>query len=245
VNVSFPSAKEHPVVEYQHLLSAVGRHIDVTDTAEVKNGVEAVLGAVDQILDADARGRLGALLPASLRATMGTASATRTMTTEAFIAVVASGGGYTSDRARYWAQAVLAALAENDADAAAIVAPALPDPSLMQPLGQGPAPVGSGVATGLSPRILDADEVARALRELPGWTGDTTRIVRTIDVPAERVSPLTDAVHRIESELNHHARIDDGTDGLTFTVWTHSLGRVTDLDLDLARRIDEAIETVA
>jgi pterin-4a-carbinolamine dehydratase len=28
-------------------------------------------------------------------------------------------------------------------------------------------------------------------------------------------------------------------------VWTHSLNRVTDLDLQLASRIDEAIRTVA
>lgn len=211
----------------------------------MRSGVEAVLGAVDQVLDADARGRLGALLPASLRATMGTASATRTMTTDEFVAVVASGGGYPSERARYWAQAVLAAMAEDDADAAEIVRPALPDPTLMQPLGQGPAPVHTGVATNLSPEILEADEVARALRGMPGWTGDTSRLVRTVEIPAERVAPLTDAVHRIESELDHHARIENGADGLTFTVWTHSLDRVTELDLNLARRIDEAIATVA
>lgn len=233
------------MLEYQQFLSAVGRHIDVSDTTEVKNGVEAVFGAVDQVLDADARGRLAAELPGSLRSTMGTASATRTMTTEEFVAVVASGGGYTTERGRYWAQAVLAALAENDPDAAEIVRPALPDATLMQPLGQGPAPVRSGVPTDRSPEILEADEISRALAAMPGWTGDTTRITRTIDIPAERVAPLTDAVHRIEAELDHHANIDNGPDGLTFTVWTHTLGRVTEMDLNLARRIDEAISNVA
>lgn len=233
------------MLEYQSFLSAVGRHIAVSDTAEVKAGVEAVLGAVDQVLDADARGRLAALLPGSLRATMGTGTATRALTTDAFVEVVASGGGYPTERARYWAQAVLAALAESDADAAEIIRPALPDPTLFQPLGQGPAPVRTGVATNLSPEILEPDEIARNLATMPGWTGDTSRIVRTVEIPAERVAPLTDAVHRIETELGHHARIDNGTDGLTFTVWTHSLDRVTELDLTLARRIDEAIATVA
>jgi pterin-4a-carbinolamine dehydratase/uncharacterized protein (DUF2267 family) len=233
------------VLDYQQFLSAVGRHLDVSDTEEVKTGVQAVFGAVDQILDADARGRLAAELPGSLRNTMGTGSATRSLTTDQFVSVVASGGGYTTERARYWAQAVLAALAENDPDAAEIVRPALPDDTLMRPLGQGPAPVHSGVPTNLSPEILEPDEVTRALAAMPGWTGDTTRITRTIDIPAERVAPLTDAVHRIETELNHHANIDNGPDGLTFTVWTHSLSRVTEMDVNLARRIDEAIATVA
>jgi pterin-4a-carbinolamine dehydratase/uncharacterized protein (DUF2267 family) len=233
------------VLEYQQFLSAVSGHIDVSDAEELKAGIQAVLGAVDQVLDADARGRLAAELPGSLRNTMGTGSATRAMSTGEFVAVVASGGGYTTERGRYWAQAVLAALAELDPQAADLVRPALPDASLMQPLGQGPAPVHSAVATRRSPEILEADEVARALAGMPGWTGDTSRITRTIDIPAERVTPLTNAVHRIESELDHHANIDNGPDGLTFTVWTHTLGRVTDMDLDLARRIDEAIATVA
>jgi pterin-4a-carbinolamine dehydratase len=31
---------------------------------------------------------------------------------------------------------------------------------------------------------------------------------------------------------------------VTFEVWTHSLDRVTDMDVQLARRIDEAVEAV-
>jgi pterin-4a-carbinolamine dehydratase/uncharacterized protein (DUF2267 family) len=233
------------VLEYQQFLAAVGRHIAVPDTEQVKVGVEAVLGAVDQVLDADARGRVAAELPGSLRASIGTASATRSMTVEEFVAVVASGGGYTSERGRYWTQAVLAAIAELDPETAEIIRPSLPDASLMQPLGQGPAPVHSGVATNLSPEILEPDEIARALAAMPGWTGDTTRITRTIEIPAERVEPLTQAVHRIQTQLDHHANIRNGEDGLTFTIWTHTLNRVTELDLNLARAIDEAIATVA
>ena len=37
------------MLEYQQFLSAVGRHIDVSDTEEVKAGVQAVFGAVDQV----------------------------------------------------------------------------------------------------------------------------------------------------------------------------------------------------
>jgi pterin-4a-carbinolamine dehydratase len=101
------------------------------------------------------------------------------------------------------------------------------------------------VPTNRSPEILESDEIARALAAMPGWTGDEQRIQRTIEIPPERVTPLTDAVHRIEAELDHHAQIDNDPAGLTFTVWTHSLSRVTELDLQLAQRIDEAIRNVA
>ena len=109
-------------------------------------------------------------------------------------------------------------------------------------------------------RLADAGESGLAMiddlcddERFDKLVGDGQKAVRSfgrsalsaIEIPAERVEPLTSAVHRIESELNHHARISRDDSGLTFTVWTHSLGGVTDLDLDLARRIDEAIRTVA
>jgi pterin-4a-carbinolamine dehydratase len=238
------------MIEYSAFVSAVGRHLGVDDTAEIRSGIEAVLGAVAQILDADARGRLGAELPGSLRTAIPTAGATRSMSTEELLGVVAALGNYPVERSRYWTQAVLAGLGDVDPAAAEIIAPALPDTGLTEPLGQGPAPRGSGVPTNRQPEILELDEIQRQIAGMPGWTGDEQRLVRTVEIPAERVAPLTDAVHRIETELGHHAgidneRIDKDRAGLTFTVWTHSLNRVTDLDLQLASRIDEAIRTVA
>jgi pterin-4a-carbinolamine dehydratase/uncharacterized protein (DUF2267 family) len=233
------------VLEYQAFVQAVGRHLGVSDTAELKAAIEAVLGAVDQFLDADARGRLVVELPGSLRPAVGTASATQEASTREFVAIVGSLGGYTDQRARYVAQAVLAAVAELDPAAADVIRPALPDETLMAPLGQGPAPAGSAVATRRQPEILSLEEIQRFTAGATGWTGDEAKLVRTVDVPAERVDPLRQAVRRIESELDHHAQVDNGPGGLTFTVWTHTLSRVTDLDIQLAQRIDEAIGTAA
>jgi pterin-4a-carbinolamine dehydratase/uncharacterized protein (DUF2267 family) len=233
------------VLEYQPFVQAVEAHLGVDDAEQVRAGIEAVLGAVDQVLDADARGKLAAALPGSLRSAISNASDTRTMTTEEFVGVVASLGGYPIERGRYWTQAVLAALAEQDPETADIVRPALPDAGLMAPLGQGPAPRGSGVATNRQPEMLTADEISRAVAAMPGWTGDERRLQRTIEIPAERVAPLTNAVHRIQKELDHHAQIDNTPAGLSFTIWTHTLDRVTDLDIQLAQRVDEAIRTVA
>ncbi|MEU7813022.1 4a-hydroxytetrahydrobiopterin dehydratase [Pseudonocardia sp. NPDC049154] len=41
--------------------------------------------------------------------------------------------------------------------------------------------------------------------------------------------------------LTHHARVEQQQDAVTFELWTHSLDRVTDMDVELARRIDAAI----
>lgn len=103
----------------------------------------------------------------------------------------------------------------------------------------GPGPEGG--SDRYRPEVLGPEDVERELATMPGWSGDTTRISRRVAVGPARVQPLLQAVHRIESELDHHARIDQGPDALDFTIWTHTLNRVTDLDLELARRIDDAI----
>jgi pterin-4a-carbinolamine dehydratase len=102
----------------------------------------------------------------------------------------------------------------------------------------------SGVPTRLSPQLLDRTDVDRELRRLPGWDGDEHRLRRTVELPPDRVRPLRDAVSRAEREMDHKARVEQREGTLTFEVWTHSLDRVTDLDVQLAHRIDEAVETV-
>ena len=82
---------------------------------------------------------------------------------------------------------------------------------------------------------LDENDVALALERLPGWSGDTSRILRT--VPSASAELLAQ-VHAAEEELDHHAVIEEGPGGTTFTVWTHSRGCVTDRDVELALRVN-------
>jgi pterin-4a-carbinolamine dehydratase len=96
----------------------------------------------------------------------------------------------------------------------------------------------------LSPRLLERDEVERELSGLTGWDGDERRLRRTVVLPPDRVRPLRDAVARVEQEMTHHARVEQQEGEVTFEVWTHSLDRVTDMDVALARRINEAVERV-
>jgi pterin 4 alpha carbinolamine dehydratase len=62
--------------------------------------------------------------------------------------------------------------------------------------------------------------------------------------PTRVPRPLRDAVARAEREMSHHARVEQQEGTVTFEVWTHPLDRVTDRDVELARRIDEAVDAV-
>lgn len=50
------------------------------------------------------------------------------------------------------------------------------------------------------------------------------------------------AVAEAAEAMNHHPDIDIRWRTLTFTLATHSAGGVTDLDLQLAARIDQALD---
>lgn len=89
------------------------------------------------------------------------------------------------------------------------------------------------------PELLPADTVASALATLGGWTGDRTGIRR--DVTAASFAgaiKLVDQVAEAAEAMNHHPDIDIRWRTVTFTLSTHSMGGVTDLDISLARRID-------
>ncbi len=89
-------------------------------------------------------------------------------------------------------------------------------------------------------RVLDADDVAQQLEDLPGWTGDASVISRTYeaeDFPAAIL--LVDAVARDAEEMNHHPDIDIRWNKITFACASHSEGGVTQLDVELAHRIDD------
>ena len=83
---------------------------------------------------------------------------------------------------------------------------------------------------------LTAEAVAGALRELPGWRCDGSRLVRTI-----RTSDLWTLLEQVvaaEDELDHHTDVTLEEGAVTFTLWTHVRNAVTLADLELARRLD-------
>jgi len=93
---------------------------------------------------------------------------------------------------------------------------------------------------GFMQQQLSAVEVARALAELTDWTGDTTSLRRSIKASSFAAGiRLVDAVAEIADAMDHHPDIDIRWTTITFTCATHSAGGVTELDVELARMIDD------
>jgi pterin-4a-carbinolamine dehydratase len=88
-------------------------------------------------------------------------------------------------------------------------------------------------------RPMTAAEVAAVLPALPGWTGDTQRLVLTAVVPDP--DALLAAVAEVEAELDHHASVSRTGPAVTFTVWTHVRDAVTPADVELAERLSQLV----
>ncbi|MEY9944239.1 4a-hydroxytetrahydrobiopterin dehydratase [Kitasatospora sp. GAS1066B] len=90
--------------------------------------------------------------------------------------------------------------------------------------------------------LLTEDEITTGLARLTGWRRQGEAITRTADAtdfPA--AIRVVVAVAEAAEAMNHHPDIDIRWRTLTFTLATHSAGGVTDLDLQLAARIDQAL----
>ncbi|NUR29413.1 MAG: 4a-hydroxytetrahydrobiopterin dehydratase [Catenulispora sp.] len=91
--------------------------------------------------------------------------------------------------------------------------------------------------------ILEQQEISRRLADLPEWSGSTEALTRDFtakDFPA--AIALVDQVAVAAEEMNHHPDIDIRWRTVRFRVSTHSEGGVTDLDAELAGRIEALIQ---
>jgi 4a-hydroxytetrahydrobiopterin dehydratase len=91
-------------------------------------------------------------------------------------------------------------------------------------------------------RLLDDEEITRALADLPGWVRDEDTIQRmyeAADFPT--AIRIVDEVARDAEEMDHHPDIDIRWRTVAFTCSTHSKGGLTQLDVELAHRIDDVI----
>jgi 4a-hydroxytetrahydrobiopterin dehydratase len=88
--------------------------------------------------------------------------------------------------------------------------------------------------------LIEPPALADALTHLDGWEGDTTGISRTLSLSTFPAAiSAVDRIALVAEEINHHPDIDIRWRTLTLRVTTWEAdGHVTDLDLDLAARID-------
>ncbi len=90
------------------------------------------------------------------------------------------------------------------------------------------------------PRRLDAEEVARQLEALPGWTGDVDRLTRSLAFPDFRTAIRgVDEIAEVAEEMDHHPDLDIRWRTVHVGLSTHDAGGVTQLDIEQAHRIDE------
>jgi 4a-hydroxytetrahydrobiopterin dehydratase len=89
------------------------------------------------------------------------------------------------------------------------------------------------------PPRLSPDEVDAALRALPLWSGDTGGLHRTVQLASfpAAVAAIV-AIADVAEELDHHPDVDLRFRTLHLTLVSHSAQGVSELDLELARRID-------
>ncbi|OAA24193.1 pterin-4-alpha-carbinolamine dehydratase [Frankia sp. EI5c] len=93
------------------------------------------------------------------------------------------------------------------------------------------------------PTRLDNSAVSTSLEALPGWIGDADRLRLEILVDGDESTAIVDEVMRAADAMDHHPVVEHGPGTTVFTVWTHSAGGVTELDLELARRISAILRS--
>lgn len=91
------------------------------------------------------------------------------------------------------------------------------------------------------PTALTPDQLADALETLPGWSGDSTGIRREVECSSFPAAiAVVDAIAVAAEAADHHPDIDIRWRTLRFTLSTHDVGGVTELDVKLAHEIDAA-----
>lgn len=91
-------------------------------------------------------------------------------------------------------------------------------------------------------RLLDPAEVNRQLAELPGWTREGDNIQCTVKAPDFLTGiKIVTLVAQDAEEMDHHPDIDIRWRTLLFVLSTHSAGGITQLDIELAHRINDIV----
>ncbi|MGH7669094.1 MAG: 4a-hydroxytetrahydrobiopterin dehydratase [Gemmatimonadaceae bacterium] len=89
------------------------------------------------------------------------------------------------------------------------------------------------------PAKLSDLEIQRSLGTLAGWARRGDVLVKTFTCSrfADGIA-LVDRVAEVADAMDHHPDIDIRYTKVTFTLSTHSAGGITQLDLNLASKID-------
>lgn len=95
-------------------------------------------------------------------------------------------------------------------------------------------------------RLLSEAELRAAVAGLSGWVVEGGRRLRKVVQMSSflQAIELVNRVARVAEALNHHPDMLIQYRRVTFDLSTHDLGGISNLDVELARRIDEAAGTL-
>jgi 4a-hydroxytetrahydrobiopterin dehydratase len=94
------------------------------------------------------------------------------------------------------------------------------------------------------PDLLDPVRVDEWLGEHREWQlrdARLVRVIRTTDYPSS--VEIVAAQVEVAERLDHHPMVSLGYCEVTFELWTHDRGGITQLDLDYASALDDIVAT--
>ncbi|HPU38982.1 MAG TPA: 4a-hydroxytetrahydrobiopterin dehydratase [Microthrixaceae bacterium] len=90
------------------------------------------------------------------------------------------------------------------------------------------------------PTLLSDGDLAAALADLPGWEVIDGRLHRELQfADFSRAFGFMSAVATVAEALDHHPDWANSYGTVTVDLVTHDIGGVTELDVELARRMSE------
>ena len=91
--------------------------------------------------------------------------------------------------------------------------------------------------------LLDAAEIKNYLKKVPEWESDKKKIERTFEFEDFTGSiEFVNLVAEIAEEQEHHPDIDVRDNKVVLSIYTHNKNGLTELDFQLAERIDTLSE---
>ncbi|MEU5941387.1 DUF2267 domain-containing protein [Micromonospora sp. NPDC047548] len=229
---------EVTLMGYRELVGEVSRRAGV-DFRTAKVGAEATVLALAWALDEAERERLLAAVPVKLHDVVPVDGIERHRDLPGFLAEVGRISGRSPEQARYQAQATLAALADHDGD----LIDSLDVPDGLRDLLGPPAPGGGLVGAHSAAAPLTEAELRDALDDLPYWSSDRRSLVRTIELPTGNLDRVLDRLDQLRVETGRGPQIGrPDSDNAVLTVRSRTVDAVTAADVDLAHRVDDAID---
>lgn len=91
--------------------------------------------------------------------------------------------------------------------------------------------------------LIDAGELEALLKKLPEWDHEGNTLIRVMEFDdfMEGID-FVNAVAEIAEEAGHHPDIDIRWCTITLNLTTHDVGGLTDLDIEVAKKIDTLVD---